>query len=132
TINRLGQGSLHGAIVASPTDPTVVFISGDADSQAPHDGITFRGVYSTGGTTWTRVVGSGANNTAPHSDSRAMVFDPQGNILQGNDGGIYRLANPDVDATRTWQSVEGNLVTAESHSAAYDPVSKVLTSGNQD
>ena len=132
SIYPLGQGIMHGGIVASPTDPTVVYISGDADSQSPFDGITFRGVFSAGGTTWTRVVGSGANNTAPHSDSRAMVIDPLGNLLQGNDGGIFRLVTPSVAATRTWNAVVGNLVTAESHSGAYDPVSKVYISGNQD
>ena len=131
-IYDLGQGIIHGAIVASPTDATVVYISGDADSQSPFDGITFRGVFSAGGTTWTRVVGPGANNTAPHSDSRAMVIDPLGNLLQGNDGGIFRLVTPSVAATRTWNAVVGNLVAAESHSGAYDPVSKVYTSGNQD
>lgn len=126
-----GQGWIHGAIVAFPMDPTVVYIAGDADFQI-YAGIAFRGVYSPAGTTWERVVGSGANNTAPHSDARSLAVDPLGNVLQGCDGGIYRLTTPNVAATRIWQSVNGNLVTAESQSAAYDPVSKVFISGTQD
>src|SRR5262249_28858270 len=72
-----------------------------------------------------------ANGTAPHPDSRAMVFD-NGNLLEACDGGIYRLVNPDTPATRVWTFASGNMGTAEFHSIAYDPVSHVLIGGLQD
>jgi hypothetical protein len=134
-----GQGNLHGAIVADPTDPTVVFISGDrqnspfpnANGASNFSANVFRGVFA-GTTTWQNVVMNGANGTSPHADSRAMAFDANGNILQGNDGGIFRLVTPNVAATRTWVSVNGNITPTEAHSAAYDSLSKVVFSGNQD
>lgn len=139
-----GQGLLHGAIVADPSDPNVVFISGDRQNGSfPNvngannfSGNVFRGIASPAGTTWQNVVdngnGGGANNTAPHADSRAMVFDSNGNILQGNDGGIFRLVSPDSAGNRVWVSVNGNITPTEAHSAAYDPLAKVVFSGNQD
>ena len=138
------QGIVHGAIVADPTDANVVFISGDRQN-SPFPNVNgantfsmnaFRGVFSANGTTWQNIVdngnGGGANGTSPHPDSRAMVFDANGNILQGNDGGIYRLANPNNASTRIWQSVEGNITPTEAHSAAFDSFSGVFFSGNQD
>src|SRR5262249_19240515 len=65
-------------------------------------------------------------------DSRAMVFDANGNILQANDGGIYRLVNPDNASTRIWVSVIGNLRVTEFHAIAYDPVSNIVFGGTQD
>src|SRR5207237_137430 len=72
------------------------------------------------------------NGSSPHPDARSLVFDANGNILQGNDGGIYRLANPNNATTRIWQSVEGTLMPTEAHSAAFDSFSGVALSGNQD
>src|SRR5439155_5627805 len=34
------------------------------------------------------------SNSAPHADSRKMVFDANGDILEGDDGGIYRRTSP--------------------------------------
>jgi hypothetical protein len=138
------QGIVHGAIVADPSNANVVFVSGDRqDSPFPNvngatnfTGNIFRGVFSASGTTWQNVVdngnGGGANNTAPHADSRTMVFDANGNILQGNDGGIVRLANPNNAATRIWQSVNGDITPTEAHSAAFDSFNGLVFSGNQD
>jgi hypothetical protein len=61
-----------------------------------------------------------------------MVFDADGNILQGDDGGIYRLVAPSDKNTRAWVDVNGNLATAEFHSVAYDPLSNVILGGTQD
>ncbi|HEX5273126.1 MAG TPA: sialidase family protein, partial [Gemmataceae bacterium] len=138
------QGIIHGAILADMADPNGVYISGDRQAQPfpnvnganAFSGNVFRGEFSAGGTTWQNLVdngnGGGANGTSPHADSRAMAFDANGSIIQGNDGGVFRLANPNNFDTRVWQSVNGNITPTESHSAAYDDVSKVVFSGNQD
>src|SRR5207237_9459464 len=47
------------------------------------------------------------NNSAPHADSRAMVFDSNGNLLEADDGGIYRRVSPSSDGD--WFGLNGNL-----------------------
>jgi hypothetical protein len=133
-----GQGAqLHGSIVADPNNPNVVFLGGDGaflggNGTSGLEGcLTYRGDASLSNP-WTRVVGAGANGTAAHADTRAMAFDANGNILQANDGGLYRLVDPNNPATRHWVSVNGDIRTTEFHSVAYDPVSHVVFGGAQD
>ena len=83
--------------------------------------------------TWSPIVGSGANMTAPHSDSRGMVFDSTNTtILEIDDGGIYRLTNAPNNLTRTWESLLGNLGTNELYSVAWDLTSGRILGGAQD
>jgi hypothetical protein len=120
-----------------------VFISGDRqDMPFPsfvpnvngclaYSSNTFRG-DATQANPWENVVGYGAHGTSPHPDSRALVFDANGNLLLANDGGVYRLQHPDDPNTRIWVSLDSNLRTAEFHSIAYDPVSHIIIGGTQD
>jgi hypothetical protein len=135
------QGSVHGSIVADPNDANVFFIAGDRqDLPFPNaNGATsfsdnmFRGTFSsTSGTTWETMDENGSQGTSPHPDSRSMVFDANGNLLQSNDGGVYRLNTPDSAATRQWVSINGNLRVTEFHSITFDPLSKVVFGGTQD
>jgi hypothetical protein len=34
------------------------------------------------------------SNTAPHADSRKMIFDAAFNLIEGDDGGIFKRTNP--------------------------------------
>jgi hypothetical protein len=136
------QGFVHGALVADPTSPSVVFIAGDRqDGLGPNHNLfpntngcnNFSGnVFRWTGTAWELAVCNGANATSPHADSRDMEFDANGNLLQANDGGIFRLANPNTVATRIWVPVVGNIRPNELHSVAFDPLSKVAFGGAQD
>ena len=54
------------------------------------------------GTAWENVVCNGAQRTSPHADSRDMEFDANGNLLQANDGGIFRLVSPNSAGNRIW------------------------------
>src|SRR5690348_3786747 len=63
-------------------------------------GRVFRGLVDTTDPTathtdWTQLIGKGANGTAPHADTRTMVWvgtsDTDGYILEGDDGGVFRL-----------------------------------------
>ncbi|HLF40407.1 MAG TPA: sialidase family protein, partial [Acidimicrobiia bacterium] len=123
-----GQGIKNFSMVADSTGNNV-FVGGDRQAVAPFVGNLFVGNVGTG--TWTSVVLGGAAGTAPHADSRDMVFDANGNILEGDDGGIYRLVNP-LAGGRSWQSANGNLRITESPSAAYDALNDVILVGNQD
>jgi hypothetical protein len=148
-----GQGSIHFAMVADPHNPFVVYVSGDRQP-APfpnsigannYSGRAFKGDASGApGSQWVPVTNDGADpdgpggpqpGTSPHADSRDMVFDANGNILQGNDGGLYRLVNPGSDAPasgRMWTAAMGNIRNTEYHSIAYDSVTHTLFGGAQD
>jgi len=113
--------------VADPTDPNVVYIGSTAG--ADH----FRGDRSGRlGQQWERIADEGANNTSPHDDTRSMTVDLNGNILEASDGGIYRLITPNNRATRTWQSLNGNLTDVEFYSVAYDALNGTILGGAQD
>src|SRR4029079_19044316 len=128
-----------------PTNPNVIFIGGDREP-GPDDGVSFpnasgsknytgrilRGTMSGAGATWEAVVANGAGGTAPHAGSRAMVFNRDGDLLAGDDGGLYRLNKADVAAERRWSSVNGNLAAAQLSSVAYDVGRDVVIAGTQD
>ncbi len=159
--NPGGQGSTHFSMLADRTNEFVIYVGGDRQPANPGpDGIAgndddtlpnsigannssgrhFRGDASKpAGTQWYAINATGlasnpndgANGTSPHADSREMVFDANGNIIEADDGGIYRLTNPNT-ATRKWSSVNGNLRVTEFYSVAYDSLNNVVFGGTQD
>ncbi|MEJ7639867.1 MAG: hypothetical protein WKF75_18320 [Singulisphaera sp.] len=115
----------HSSFLADPTLPNIVFLAGSSGTHI------WRGDAATN--TWSAIVGAGANNTSPHVDSRAMRFDVNGNLLEGDDGGIARLRSPNTPGpNRRWVSANGTLNTTEFHSGTYDPLSNVVFGGTQD
>jgi hypothetical protein len=126
------QGTVNTALAADPNNANIVFLSGDRITAGPFTGNVARLDASLPlGTQNTFVVDGGASNTAPHADSRAMAFDANGNLLETDDGGIYRLNNPNTP-TRVWSSVIGNLNVMEAHNVARDTLTNVLIIGAQD
>ncbi len=124
TPNLGGQGSIHFSIVADPTNSSLVYLGGQT--------AYFRGDASLGlGTQFTSIQGANANNTTPHADSREMVFDANGNIIEGSDGGVYRRETPQSSSGR-WVSVNGNLGVIEAHDVAWDSVTHTAMIGTQD
>ena len=75
--------------------------------------------------------GGTRRGSAPHADSREIVFDAAGNLIEGNDGGIYRRSSPRTNQG-DWFSINGNLQVTEIHDIAYDAKSNILIAGNQD
>jgi hypothetical protein len=135
------QGDLHGALAADPFNPNVAFIAGDSQEQPFPNANGCRDfvanvfrldIAQPAAARWQNVVCDGANGTAPHADARAMAFDANGDLLLANDGGVYRLLDPNLPALRRWQPVIGNLRATEFHSVAYDPLGKVVIGGAQD
>ncbi|MCI0537323.1 MAG: MSCRAMM family adhesin SdrC, partial [Verrucomicrobiales bacterium] len=145
-----GQGDLHFAIVADPTDADTVYVAGDASLETPGAGIAFR--WDAGqawvpivAPTTTRAAPSTGVTTAPHADFRDLVFTNDSNsILAATDGGIYRLkdprgdldSNPDpnLDSDPTgWEFIGGGLrITEIGHSVAYDRNTDSVFAGTQD
>ncbi|MBL8297396.1 MAG: hypothetical protein JNN30_03510 [Rhodanobacteraceae bacterium] len=125
------QGSVNTSIAASPSNANLVFIGGDRITASPFTGNVVRGDASlSSGTQFSIIHGTGGGNTSPHADSRAMAFDANGNLLQSDDGGIYRRATP--SAAGTWGSVIGNLAVTEVHDLAHDRVADIIMIGTQD
>jgi Ca2+-binding RTX toxin-like protein len=124
------QGNLHFSIVADPNDPTLVYVGGDTFASGPFFGNLSRGDSDDG--SWTQIsVALRTLFTAPHADSRDMVFDANGDILEADDGGVFRLNDPS-GLVNTWGNVNGNLRITELYSAAYDHLNDHISGGTQD
>ena len=148
------QGSIHASIRVDPVTGTTVYLGGDRqDFPFPNfigalnfSGRLFRGDSSVAATgaipspQWEHLThaigpptagGGTLSKSSPHADSREMVFDANGELIEGDDGGIYRRTSPTSDGG-DWFSINGNLQVTEQHDVAYDAVSDVIISGNQD
>jgi hypothetical protein len=158
-----GQGAIHFSILADPTVANIVYVGGDRqDTPFPNaigatdfTGRLFRGDTSVAAVApgsrsnqfspqWEHLThtqnlgfagGGTFNNSSPHADSRDMVFNALGDLIEVDDGGIYRRTSPQ-DNTGGWFSLlsnaAGGLQVTEMHDVVYDPVSGIIISGNQD
>jgi hypothetical protein len=151
-----GQGTIHLSIVVDPNDPNTIYVGGDRqDGPLPNflgdrffSGRLFRGdttIAPTGAVPspqWEHLThsnsiaqipgGGTARNSSPHADSREMVFDANGALVEVNDGGIYRRTSPQNN-TGDWFSINGDIQTTEFHDVAYDNNSNTLIlAGAQD
>lgn len=150
-----GQGSIHFAILAHPTNSNLIFVGGDRqDLPFPnyigavnYSGNLWRGDVSVAGnglspsSQWRHLThlnsvagipgGGTSNNSSPHADSRDMSLDANGQLVEVDDGGIFRRTSPGTN-TGAWTSMAGNLQVTEVHSIVYDTVSNVIITGNQD
>ncbi len=146
-----GQGAIHFSIVADPNDPNIVYVGGDRqplEFQFPtsigaidYSGRLFRGdasqpagsqfVHLTHSNELGAAGGGTASISSPHADSREMVFDADGNIIEVDDGGVYRRTDPQSNMG-DWFSLNGNLQVTEAHDVAWDSVSHTAITANQD
>lgn len=150
-----GQGAIHFSIIVDPNDSNTVYVGGDRqDTPFPNfiganqfSGRLFRGdttiaangavpspqwEHLTHSNSVTQTPGGGtASSSSPHADSREMTFLANGDLIEGDDGGIYRRTNPQ-DNTGDWFSINGDLQVTEFHDIAYDTVSDIIFGGAQD
>lgn len=144
------QASLHLSITADPTDPNIVYVGGDRQplfnegtggptsfpnsiGAANFTGRLFRvnAAKAPGLQAYPLThVGTG-NNTAPHADSREMTFDARGDLIETDDGGVYKRVNP-RSTTGDWVSLNGDLQTTEIHNLSYDTLANIAFAGTQD
>ena len=150
-----GQAGINLSLAADPNDATgnTVYIGGDRQPGPPavafpnaigasnFSGRLFRGnagqpagqqfVHLTHSNSRGPAGGGTANGSAPHADSRNMAFDANGNLIEGDDGGVYRRTLPQSNAG-VWVSLNGNLQNTEFHSVAWDAVANRIIGGAQD
>ena len=60
-----------------------------------------------------------------------MALDVNGELIEVDDGGVFRRTQPHNNAG-AWTSMAGNLQVTEAHSVTYDTVSNIIITGNQD
>lgn len=148
------QGRIHFSIVVDPTNEDLLYIGGDrqdapnAIGDSNFAGAIFKGDASIAANPnvvpspqWDHIThdivpsldpdGGTANGTSPHADSREMVFDANGDLIEVDDGGIFRRTSP-RDNTGDWFSLAGSLSVIEFHDIAYDDVLGVIIGGTQD
>jgi photosystem II stability/assembly factor-like uncharacterized protein len=143
------QGDVHLSLVADPTDANIVYIGGDRQpGPFPNSigstgiwGRLFRGDASQpSGSQWVHLThrntlgppgGGTPNNSAPHVDSREMAFDADGNLIEGDDGGIYKRTLPRTNQG-VWISLNGDLQVTEIHDIVLDRNNNILFAGTQD
>ena len=148
-IHSGGQADLHFSLAADPVDPNLVYIAGDrqdlpgnATNGNGADNFTaniLRGNRTTPrgfgalvpSPQWQAITDNNALGTAPHADSRALVFDAGGNLVEGDEGGVYRRTAPQTDSS-AWVSIIGNLSLGQFNSISYDSVNNVAFGGTQD
>ena len=115
-----GQGSYDQTVAIDPTNPKVAYVGG-AFNNTDANGNFINQVLETtdGGTTWTDIT-VGADGNGVHPDHHAMTFDANGKLLDGNDGGVWRLANPTVGAVQ-WTDLNAGLSTLQFYGIALHP-----------
>ncbi|MEZ5441858.1 MAG: hypothetical protein R3F15_10265 [Lysobacterales bacterium] len=126
-----GQGTANTSLVAHPSDANLVYIGGDRIGSSPFTGNIVRGNFAAAaGSQFSLTMDAGGNGTSPHADSRDLAFDADGQLLESDDGGIYRRLTP--TGSGNWTSVIGNLSLTEVHDLAHDAVSDIVIIGTQD
>ncbi len=139
-------------IATDPNNPNVIFLAGKPGAAAPNSygngARIFRADFSAAaGSQWDSIAGptsitgnaTALGDTAPHADSTALIALPNGDLLNADDGGIYRALRADVPflppktiPTYLWISLNDNLRDTEFFSIAFDPVHGLIVGGNQD
>ncbi len=124
----LGGAAFDGSrsfLAAHPTNPNVVFVGGIGNS--------VRGDASVADPKqqW-KTYSRGSDGSFTYVDPRTETFDAAGNLLQGDDGGVWRLTNPDDPTKRVWQGLNSNLRAANVYTAAYDALNGVVQASLQD
>jgi hypothetical protein len=116
-----GQGWYDNTLAVDPTNANVVFIGGQAHYLESR----------TGGASWSEIQQGAVNG--PHSDHHAVTFDPNGKLVEGNDGGVWRLEDP-TPTGPVWKNLNGaGLQITQFVGIALDPTTpNIAWGGSQD
>ncbi len=137
-----GQGWYDDAVVVSPTDPNTVFVGGVVNYSGTYGSLFALAGSHDGGVTF-QDFSIGQGTQGPHTDLHALTFTADGTkMLDGNDGGIWRLENPYSNpgsggtvslTTVNWTDLNTNLDTVQFTGIALHPTDpKTAYGGSQD
>jgi photosystem II stability/assembly factor-like uncharacterized protein len=122
TPNLGGSGWYGLPLIVDPSDVNTVYASGGGAEIVES---------VNGGLSWFSLQ-LGADRTGPHVDHHAFAFDANGKLLDGNDGGIWRLDNPDGGSLH-WADLNTNLQLTQYIGIALDPTNPdIAFGGSQD
>jgi photosystem II stability/assembly factor-like uncharacterized protein len=119
----LGGNGWYGLpLVIDPSNPDIIYASGGGNQIVESNN---------GGATWFSLV-VGADGNGPHPDHHAFAFDANGRLLDGNDGGIWRLDDP-RPASLHWTDLNTNLQLTQFIGIAVNPTDPtIIYGGSQD
>jgi hypothetical protein len=106
--NYLGtQGWYDTALAVDPKSPSLVYAAGVIDYTTGKNEVV---ASPDAGKTWIDVTAD-PGFQGPHTDHHALAFDSQNNLIDGNDGGVWKMNIPDYTkpAAFTWTNLNGNL-----------------------
>ncbi len=144
--NYLGfQGSYDNALAVSPTDPNTLYAAGQVNYGAQ----TYPELYCLVGThdggKSFQDYSIGAGYLGPHTDTHFLAYTAGGKgLLDGNDGGLWRLENPKLKnpipqdgvndvSNILWSDLNTNLETIQFTGIALHPTDpKTVYGGSQD
>jgi hypothetical protein len=123
------QGFYDTTLGVDPSNASVVYVAGQVSPST-----TFGGVLEStdAGNTWTDIGIGAAGNNGTHADHHALAFDASGKLLDGDDGGIWRLQNR-IPGGQTWVDINGNLNITTFYGVALHPTDpNTAYGGSQD
>ncbi len=119
-VPAMSQMWYNNVLVVNPTNPNIVVTAGNVNLYRTTDG----------GATFTSI-NTDASGFGPHVDHHALVYDSAGRLLNGNDGGIWRLST--VSPTGTWSDLNGNMQITQFVGVAIHPTNNsYVLGGTQD
>jgi hypothetical protein len=106
-------GDYANVVAVDPNNANIVYAAGGGEHI----------IRSTdGGANWNDIHAGhdiiGIETNGPHADHHALAFDDGGKLLDGNDGGIWQLADP---GGPEWVDLNGNLQITQFSGIALDP-----------
>jgi photosystem II stability/assembly factor-like uncharacterized protein len=108
------------AVAIDPANPMIAYVGGQFNGTDSNGNFTNQVLETRdGGATWTDIT-IGADGNGVHPDHHAMAFDASGNLLDGNDGGVWRLANATPGSIQ-WADLNTNLATLQIVGIALHP-----------
>jgi autotransporter-associated beta strand protein len=127
--NYMGFQGFFDSAIYTP-DGAQLYVGGQESDPTTHAGH----VYYTpdGGATASWLdISVDSQGQGPHTDEHALTMDASGNIIDGNDGGVWRW-NP-ASGAQTWTDINGNLSINTVHGVAVDPTNlNIIYEGSQD
>jgi len=121
-------------VMADPNAANRVYIGGSFTKPGQYHFLRCDGIdFSTGNPTACTPLDrdSTIDGSEPHADTRWFVIDANGDLLESDDGGIWKRTSPTTSSGK-WFSLSGNLRIQECNSGAYDFTSSIGICGAQD
>jgi uncharacterized repeat protein (TIGR01451 family) len=119
------QGWYDITLTVDPSNASIVYAGGAAGNNSLIES-------TNSGTSWSDLSGNSNFNLAPHPDHHAIGFDANGKLLDGDDGGLFRLDTP-TPGNYSWSDLNGNLQITQFTGIALHPTDpSIAYGGSQD